>query len=161
MRIHVYTEQSDHESRFSIPAEPARPVPHWVAKLPEDIRQLLLEVYASFTDERYWVVVMGCRTLIDMFALERIGDDGGFAQKLKKLEDEGYIAAKDCLLITQAVEVGHRATHRRDAPTRAQCLAVLDIAEHLIQRLALASHAETLNLAVATNAKAAKIKSSR
>ena len=153
VRMQVYTEQSDQESFFSIPAEPARPVPHWAAKLPEDIRQLLLEVYAAFTDKRYWLVAMGCRALVDMFALERIGDVGGFAAKLKKLGEEGYLAARDVLLVAQAVEVGHGATHRRDAPTRAQCLAVLDIAEHLIQKLALTSHAEALNLAAAKKVK--------
>ena len=158
IRMQVYTEQSDRESFFSIPAEPARPMPHWAAKLPEDIRQLLLEVYGAFTDKRYWLVVMGCRSLIDMFALEKIGDIGGFAQKLKKLEDEGYLAANDRLRIAQAVDVGHGATHRRDAPTEALALAVLDISEHLIQKLALASHAETLNLASAKKAKAGKPK---
>lgn len=158
LRIHVFTMPIEQETDFSIPPEPARPVPHWAPRLPDDIRQLLVEVHAAFTDKRYWLVAMGCRSLVDMFALERIGDIGGFAVKLKKLEEEGHLAARDRLLIEQAVEVGHGATHRRDAPTRAQCLAVLDIAEHLIQKLALANHAEALNLAAAMKVKDARRK---
>ena len=155
IRVHVFTLPIEQETDFSIPEEPSRPVPHWASKLPDDIRQLLLEVYAAFTDKRYWLVVMGCRSLVDMFALERIGDVGGFAVKLKQLEDLGYLAATDRLLVAQAVEVGHGASHRRNAPTKGECLAVLDITEHLIQKLALASHAEALNAAAAKRVKAA------
>lgn len=156
LRVHVFTLPIEQEDVFSIPSEPARPTPHWAKRLPEDIQQVLLEVYAAFTQKHYWLVVMGCRTLIDMFALERIGDVGGFVDKLKKLESEKFLSAKDHLLISQAVRTGHGATHRREAPSRAECLAVLDISEHLIQKLALDAHAETLNAATALRAKASK-----
>ncbi|MBB5273920.1 DUF4145 domain-containing protein [Quisquiliibacterium transsilvanicum] len=161
VRIHVFTLPTEQESYRSIPREPERPVPAWAKRLPTDVQQLLLEVYGAFTDKRYWLVVMGCRTLVDMFALERIGDVGGFAQKLEKLQNEGYLSSHDKLLIKQAVEVGHGATHRREAPSERECLAVLEITEHLIHKLALASHAETLNLAAATKAKTASRKPPR
>jgi len=156
LRVHVFTLPIEQEELLSIPPEPARPVPHWVQRLPEDVRQVLLEVYTAFTNKHYWLVVIGCRTLIDMFACERIGDIGGFVLKLKKLVDEKFLSTKDQLLISQAVRTGHGAIHRREAPTRAECLAVLDISEHLIQKLALDAHAETLNAAAAMRAKAAK-----
>lgn len=99
---------------------------------------------------------MGCRTLIDMYAVEKVGDVGGFEKKLGRLEIEGYLSSKDRLVIDQPLEVGHEATHRRQAPTKKQCEAVLAIVEHLIQKLVLEVHTETPNIASAN-----KVRSSR
>ena len=87
---------------------------------------------------------MGSRTLIDMFALERIGDTGGFSAKLARLQAEGYLSSRDVLLVQAAVEVGHEATHRNLRPTVQDCHAVLDIVEHLLQRIALDTRAVEL-----------------
>lgn len=40
------------------------------------------------------LVVMGTRSLVDMFMNEKSGDIGGFEQKLKVLEDDGFISKR-------------------------------------------------------------------
>jgi hypothetical protein len=150
IHLRVWTIQQEDETKLSIPPEPTRPLPDWAARLPADIRAVLKEVLNALTERQYWLVAGGCRTLIDMFALERVGDVGGFAAKLKRLQAEGYLSPHDVLLIEQAVQVGHGATHRRQQPTRAEILAVVEITEHLLQRLALDQRAETLGAAAAS-----------
>ena len=102
---------------------------------------LLREILRAFAEDQLWLVAMGSRTLIDMFALSRIGDTGGFAVKLAQLQSQGYLSARDVVLVKAAVEVGHEATHRNSRPNAQDCHAVLDIVEHLLQRLALDSGA--------------------
>ena len=123
------------------PSPDVRPCPKWVDELPAPIAGLFRETLRAFAEDHLWLVAMGSRTLIDMFALERIGDIGGFSAKLAQLEAQGYLSARDILLLNAAVEVGHEATHRSTRPSAQDCHAVLDIVEHLLQRIALDSTA--------------------
>ena len=119
------------------PPHDVRPVPKWIQALPIPMAGLLHETLRAFAEDHLWLVAMGSRTLIDMFALERIGDTGGFAAKLSRLQADGYLSARDVLLVKAAVDVGHEATHRNHRPTAQDCHAVLDIVEHLLQRIVL------------------------
>ena len=119
------------------PAHDVRPLPKWLDTLPRAMAELYRETLRAFAENHLWLVAMGSRTLIDMFAVERLGDIGGFSAKLTNLQAQGYLAARDVDLVKSAVEVGHEATHRNIRPTAQDCHAVLDIVEHLLQRIAL------------------------
>ena len=119
------------------PPHDVRPIPKWIGSLPLPMAGLLAETLRAFAEDHLWLVAMGSRTLIDMFALERIGDTGGFSAKLSRLQNEGYLSSRDVLLVRAAVEVGHEATHRNRRPNSEDCHAVLDIVEHLLQRIAI------------------------
>lgn len=122
---------------FYFPAPDVRSVPLWIDTLPLPMSELLRETLRAFADNHLWLVAMGSRTLIDMFALNRIGDVGGFNAKLARLQIDGYLSPRDVRLVKAAVEVGHEATHRNQRPNQQDCHAVLDIVEHLLQRIVL------------------------
>lgn len=124
-----------------LPPQPVRMLPSWTSELSDNMAQLLKETHAAFADRFLWLVAMGSRTLIDMFALEVVGDIGGFEKKLEKLENEKYLSSKDRSILKEALEVGHDATHRKKCPSFQDCQSALDIIEHLLQRLVVNARA--------------------
>lgn len=145
IRVEDYETSGDTFWLEHIPPHPKRALPDWVDSLPKHIADLLQEVHLAWRHEQRWLVAMGARSLIDMFAVTRVGDIGGFAKKLVQLQKEGDLAAKDKLVIEAALEVGHKATHRAQAPNDMACGQVLDIVENLLHRLVLAEHAADLS----------------
>ena len=130
-----------------IPPKPLRSIPDWVFQLSKELQHiqgLLSEVHLALAAGHLWLVAMGCRTLIDMFALERVGDIGGFEKKLSRLCDEGYLSRADVLVVKAAVEVGHEATHRAIRPPLDDCRRCLDIVENLLHRLVIAGSASAI-----------------
>ena len=127
--------------------QPTRPMPEWIARFPsqaQHIASLLREVHAALTSQQLWLVAMGCRTLIDMFALARVGDVGGFKAKLERLVKEDYLTSRDRIVIEDVVEIGHDATHRAQPPSIDDCHLCLNIVENLLHRLALDDDASRL-----------------
>lgn len=127
-----------------IPPHPKRVYPDWGNELPKHIGSLLAETQNALTNNYLWLAAMGTRSLIDMFALQRVGDVGGFAQKLKRLENEGFISTKDRLVLELALEVGHEATHRVRQPSLHECQGALEITENLLHRLILDERANVI-----------------
>lgn len=138
---------SDEWSERYHPPHPVRQLPDWVSALPSEaahIGSLLEEVHAAFAANHFWLVAMGCRTLIDMFAVVRVGDVGGFEAKLDRLEREKFLSQKDRLVLKAALEVGHEATHRSTCPSPADNHRCLDIVENLLHRLVIAASASAI-----------------
>ena len=136
---------ADPPFEYFFPPHDVRTAPSWIGKLPSHMAGLLQETLRALAEGHLWLVAMGSRTLIDMFALEKIGDTGGFSAKLTKLQAEGYLSARDVQSLRAAVEVGHEATHRNLRPTEQDCHTVLDIVEHLLQRIVLDTRAIDLS----------------
>ncbi len=156
IRLKVFTYPLDDETNISIPREPVRPLPTWIGGIPSDMREVLLEVHAAFSEKHNWLVSSGVRTLIELFSVERIGRNGDIETKLKRLQTEGFISAKELLLMQQSAEFGSGATERRQRPTDRECTVLLDMTEHLLQKLTFGNHAETLGRVVALDVKATK-----
>ena len=76
---------------------------------------------------------MGARTLVDMMILEKIGDVGGFKEKLGELEKEGFISSRSREMLYAALEVGNAAVHRGHAATKSEVQDVMDIVESMLQ----------------------------
>src|SRR3989442_1148256 len=75
--------------------------------------------------------MMGARTLVDMMILEKIGDVGGFKEKLGELEKEGFISSRSREMLYAALEVGNAAVHRGHAATKSKVQDVMDIVESM------------------------------
>ena len=84
------------------------------------LRHLFVEVHPS-------------QTLVDLFIVRKIGDQGTFVEKLKKLEQAGFLSAKNRELLDAALNAGHAAAHRAYLPKREQLWTVMDIVENLLQ----------------------------
>jgi hypothetical protein len=115
------------------PPAMVRDPPSWRFKLPLDMRKLLEEIYRSLDAENLRLPMMGARTLVDMMILEKIGDVGDFKEKLKELENQGFVTSGNREILDAVLGIGHAAAHRGHAPTESEVGQVMDIVENMLQ----------------------------
>ncbi len=119
------------------PPQVARRQPTWLNDLPQEIISLMQETYGALHANSKRLALMGARALVDLFMTKTVGDIGGFAAKLNKLVEEGYLSTKDREILEPALEAGHAVTHRGHDPSTDDVELVFDIVENLIQKLVL------------------------
>lgn len=119
------------------PRKLIRDMPYWVSYLNRKYIELFTEVYISLNFGHRSLPLMGLRTLLDMYIIEKIGDVGTFQKKLQKLYDERFISSTSFELLKLALEYGHAAVHRGYKAESEEILGVLDIIENLFKPDAL------------------------
>lgn len=129
LRAHV--DQS--AQPFQATSNNQRQRPDWFAKLPDGLRDLLGETYSAMSLDLRALPAMGARALIDVVAVELVGDAGSFAQKLARLQDGGHITATSKSILSAAIDVGSASAHRGYVPSRDDLGILLDVVEHLVQ----------------------------
>lgn len=111
----------------------SRQDPRWKYDLPRDVRTLMEEVYGALHAGSRSLASMGARALIDMAANDKVGDVGGFVEKLAALEKEHFISKRNREILSAALESGHAAAHRGYRPKDSEVNAVMDIVENVLQ----------------------------
>lgn len=129
---------------FTYPKKIIRKVPDWISDLPIKYVELFLEVYSAVNYGLFTLALMGCRTIIETFIIEKIGDNGTFKDKLKKLAEDGFIANRNVEILHQAIDAGSAAAHRGYKPEIKIINDVLDIAEYLLKSTILERKGESL-----------------
>lgn len=119
------------------PSKQIRHLPKWVLHLNKEYISLFIEVYESLNSGHFKLPLMGARTLLDMYIVEKIGDIGTFKNKLKKLLDEKIITQSSKELLEVALEYGHATIHRGYQAEKEEIMGVLDIIENLFESEAL------------------------
>lgn len=116
------------------PPAASRHRPPWLFALtfPNDLRDVIHEIYRSLDADNHRLPMMGARTLIDMLMVEQVGDVGTFTEKLKQLEGMGVISSRNREVLAAALDVGNAAAHRGHAPKTDEVNAVMDIVENLL-----------------------------
>ena len=156
-REFVFSEYEGVEVQY-FPPPISRTKPHWIEQLPKDEQELLLEVYTALAADARRIATMGARTLVDMFILRKIGDQGGFEQKLKRLESDGFLSTRNREVLEAALEAGHASAHRGFAPDAEQLSTVMDIVENLLHSDLLNTDAEALRKVTPTRQRATDVR---
>lgn len=135
-REFIFSEWDEPEITFYSP-QVSRRLPDWQNELPSEIQELLSEIYTALHSNSRRLALMGARTVIDMFVLDKIGDVGTFKQKLQALVDEGYLGKQQRDILNVALEVGNAAAHRGYKPSSEVLSHVINVVESLVQSYAL------------------------
>lgn len=138
-----FSEIDDIEETF-YPPQISRQLPKWYDDLPEEWQELLAEVYTALHADSRRLVLMGARALVDLYMTEKLGDIGGFAVKIKKLESNGLISKVNKAVLEAVLEAGHAAAHRGHKAKPNEINQVVDIVENLLQSHVLERAAENL-----------------
>jgi hypothetical protein len=117
------------------PSPVSRRRPEWTWGLPEVIKTLVGEVYRALAADSRILGMMGARGLIDLVLQNKVGGQGGYAQRLARLESSGVVSKGEREVLETALEAGHAASHRAYLPTVKDLNHVMDIVEHLIHSL--------------------------
>lgn len=123
------------KTRNHFPPETFRPEPKWLRRLDEDwhIAKLLKEVYVALQSNALAIAAMGIRAIIESMMIEKVGDQGTFAQNLDACKRTGLISLNQEQVLGAALELGHASIHRGFMPDLQQLEASMDIVESLIQ----------------------------
>ncbi|GGY11351.1 hypothetical protein GCM10007160_42980 [Litchfieldella qijiaojingensis] len=117
----------------------SRQLPPWHRSLPATEERLLGEIYRALHGEAFTLAMMGLRALLDVYMVGKVGDQGGFTSKLKKLAEHGYLSAAQLELVEPAIEAGSAAAHRGFHPEPDAVVAVLELVELLLHQDLLGS----------------------
>ena len=123
--------------RFWPPAG-ARREPEWTTQLARRdmrLRNLLRDVYTAQASGLGVLAAIGMRTVFDRASeLLQIDENLSFREKLNRLRDDGYIAARDVPVLETLIDAGSAAAHRGWQPDDRQLEAMLTILEAFLQR---------------------------
>lgn len=118
--------------RLSFPSFNKVPFPAWTYDLDEPQMLMFWEVYTATAQGLYGLAMMGIRTIIDSYANRTVGDIGGFAQKIKKLREEGHISIVQQSQLAVVIEAGNAAAHRGHRCDKEDIQSALAIVEGLL-----------------------------
>jgi hypothetical protein len=147
INLNVYKRVDPKENDILIhrfPLKIERVIPEWVPYLQIGYVELFIEIYDSINNGRVRLAMMGVRTLLDMFIVEKIGDAGTFNSKLDKLVSEKYISNDDKKLLSVALEFGNATIHRGFKPDKEEFNTVFDIIENLVYKKVLTKKSQII-----------------
>ena len=78
---------------------------------------------------------MGLRCVLDLLLVEAVGDEGGFAAKVSRATNEGFLSNSSADALSAAIEAGHAASHRSYCPKEEDLNRTIDIVENLTEHL--------------------------
>ena len=143
-RTHWFSEWDDREEVSYFPPRVSRKAPKWMEQLPDELQSLMTEVYAALEADSRRLAMMGARAAVDIVMQQKVGDIGGFAQKLSELVKQGFISERNKAVLAAALDVGNAAAHRGHEPSSEEVNQVIDIVENLLQADLLESAADNL-----------------
>jgi len=130
----VKTERDDSKDIiFQFPKEYARKYPEWYRKLPIKYLEILREVYFSINVGCFIIALIGIRTILDVYIVDKVGDVGTFKQKLNKLVEKGFITKSKISSLETAIDAGNASAHRGYKPEKEVLLKIMDIVDNLLE----------------------------
>lgn len=110
-------------------------MPAWYEQLDDNKKALLIEVVRTLGINLSALPSTGIRTLIEMVMVEKIGNEGTFANKLDRFANEDHISKKHSDLLSKVIDVGNASAHRGHFPSTAELSACLDVLNHLLEQI--------------------------
>jgi hypothetical protein len=139
LNLEVVTSHAGIDKKWikHFPGKADRQVPTWIFSLDKKYIYLLSEIYATFNAKSYTLCLMGARTVIDMFIIDKIGDVGTFKDKMHKLEEQKFISVVERECLDATIDAGNASAHRGYMPSEEVLHSIIDIIEHLMKTLIL------------------------
>lgn len=94
------------------------------------------------------LATMGLRALLDMYIVRQIGDVGSFNEKLRKLEQDGFLSAAQRIQLDTALKAGDAAAHRGFCPPEETVAFALDVVEVLLHQDHLGNKSEKVSSSI-------------
>lgn len=127
------------------PPSISRPMPRWVHDLVTSeatslMGDLLQEIYVGLQNNIASLATMGIRALIESIMIEKIDDQGSFAENINAFMAAGHISKDQEGILKAALEVGHAVIHRSYSPSKDDLETCMDIVEGIVETLYIHPH---------------------
>ncbi len=99
------------------------------------------EVYAALGTRSFRLAAMGLRALLEEVMNSKLGDIGGFDQKMEAMVKGGLLSEFQKEVLDPTLELGHAAIHRGHQPSGQQIQAALVVVESLLNLMFVQSKA--------------------
>jgi hypothetical protein len=139
------------ENRYPLPVSHQKPV--WFNQLSGVLQSILDEMYTAIQHDLRYLAAVGARTALDIVIVDKIGDIGTFAEKIKNLEKSEFISNEEAELITAVVEAGNASAHRGYFPDKKHLISMIEILESLLHKFYVQDSDKKKLLSVARNIK--------
>ncbi len=134
-----YCEQSGDTEVSYFPPTVQRQEPKWINHLSDrkgsNRRRLLRQVYIALNNNCPLLAVMGIRALIENVMIDKVHDQGSFADNLTEFENRGYVTHRQRAQLNSVLELGHATIHRSFSPNADAVEFALDFTENLLQSI--------------------------
>lgn len=118
------------------PPPTTRKKPPWADEIDDEVmREIFEEVYAALNAGLRLLSSIGTRTLLDRAMTLQIGDKGGFARKLRLMQEGGYIGETEKDILDAMTDAGSASAHRGHKPSVQHLNTIIDTVENFIHRL--------------------------
>ncbi len=119
-----------------VPPLNLRQEPVWLASLDDKkLKEVLLETLHAFNQGMRYLAAVGARTVLDMVLVAKVGDAGGFEQKLKLLESKGHVTSPEKETLDILANVGNAAAHRGYRLNIEDLGVIMTILEQIVHQL--------------------------
>ena len=106
--------------------------PAWYDHLNNAQKSLILEIESALNGGLRALPTIGLRTLLETIMVEKVGDAGGFAAKVKRFTSEGFITSKMAEALNHVLDAGNASAHRAYFPNQQDLMTCVDLVKHLM-----------------------------
>jgi hypothetical protein len=138
LRVTSWNSENEWLPPSFFPPPSKHKAPDWLHDLSPEYSKLAHEIYPALDAGSFCLALMGTRALLDVYVTRHSGVSNDFTTKLKKLQDQGAISAKQIEILTPAFDAGSAAAHRGYVPSEENIIVALQVVENLIQQDILA-----------------------
>lgn len=109
--------------------------PTWFSELDDSKKAFIGEIDIAIRNALLALPTIGLRTLLERVMVEHIGEEGGFSEKLKRFEDNGYVTALHADILKKVLDVGHASAHRAYFPNEGDVKTCVEVVKYLMHGL--------------------------
>jgi len=125
------------ENTEYFPPLPFRIRPIWLSKLSKNYCSILEEVYSALDNSLFCLASAGTRTVIDCLIIDKIGDIGGFEEKVKELISKGIIDGNERDILLALIDAGSASMHRSFDPSEDLINHMMNILEKILFKICI------------------------
>lgn len=97
------------------------------------IKDLMHELYICIQNDCRRSATMAVRALLEHVMIDKVGDQGDFAKNISEFHAKGFISTTQQGFLKTVIEAGHATMHRAFMPSKQDLIALVDIAESVIE----------------------------
>jgi hypothetical protein len=119
-----------------------RKPPDWLADLSiqcvfDSDRDFLVdfikEIYVAIHNDCRRSAVMAVRALLEQVMIDKVGDLGSFDKNMQQFQVEGFVSERQRKVLHNVIDAGHATIHRGFKPSKEDLIAVVNIAESIVE----------------------------
>jgi len=123
--------------------------PTWVSDLTiiflfeddkEFISDLIRELYICIQNDCRRSATMAVRALLEQVMIDKVGDQGTFDENISEFKSKGFISTTQEKFLKTVIEAGHATMHRAFKPSKQDLIALVNIAESVIESAYINEH---------------------